>query len=755
MRRRDILAACAVAVAVGGVLALPALDRLEGLSIDALFWLRHKAVGRLNDPARSPTVVVAIDEETYRTPPFADIPNAMWTPELAEVLDAVLEGGAKVVGFDIVYPTSVENRDERLRGFDRKFLLTLRNAARSGKVVLGKVQHQEYPVAPSRGQSFAVGNEKNIRALNVINDDDEIIRRVPMTLDSENRGAGIRRDPSLALELAQRALDTEAARQPDGGLMLGGYRIPGSERNAMPLNFDGGNGDIPTYSLADLFHCAAAGKAEYFRRHFAGKVVLIGATLDVEDRRLTAKRFTTAAERPAAENDRCVRPPMAQLFRGDLVRDTIPGVYVHATAVNNLLRGDALIEVGRPLYAAISVGLIGAAAFITVALSPIMAAAALGAAGAAWMGLATAAFRHGMALPLFDPLIGAAVAFAILLGYRFAVADRDKRFLRRSFALYLAPAVIDKLIESDTPPALGGESRDVSVLFSDIAGFSKISESLSPAELVSLMNEYLSAMTDIVEQHGGFVDKYIGDAIVAVFGAPLDDPDHALNAVRAALACRARLIDLNQTVPAFQGRALAVRIGINTGEALVGNIGSRRRFNYTVMGDMVNLASRLEGVNKAYGTDITIADTTASRLGGRIACREIDTVRVVGRDRPVSIFEPLAEIGALDPARENAAAIYAAGLAAWRARDFSAAVAAFGGIADRDPAAAKFAARARMLAAAQPVPQPNRRVAIARFGLGQPDKPQRIAMIGIERQYAAHHGDKIRRQLVAIGVSGE
>ena len=159
------------------------------------------------------------------------------------------------------------------------------------------------------------------------------------------------------------------------------------------------------------------------------------------------------------------------------------------------------------------------------------------------------------------------------------------------------------------------------------------------------MNEYLTAMTDIVEEHGGFVDKYIGDAIVAVFGAPLDDEAHAVSAVRAALACHHRLDELNRTDALFGSCKLDHRIGLNSGEALVGNIGSRRRFNYTVMGDTVNVASRLEGANKFFGTSIMASETTMALTGSTFAWRELDIVRVQGRARPVRVFEPLAEAG--------------------------------------------------------------------------------------------------------------
>jgi len=172
------------------------------------------------------------------------------------------------------------------------------------------------------------------------------------------------------------------------------------------------------------------------------------------------------------------------------------------------------------------------------------------------------------------------------------------------------------------------------VFFSDIEGFSLIAEKMPPDDLMELMNAYLSAMTDVIERHGGYVDKYIGDSVVAVFGAPADDPDHAANAARAALDCCAQLTELNASSPLFQGYRLAQRIGINSGEALVGNFGSRRRFNYSVMSDAVNLASRLEGANKFYGTTVIASETTVALTGRyRSAGRAVSRPRTaIGRD---------------------------------------------------------------------------------------------------------------------------
>jgi class 3 adenylate cyclase len=289
------------------------------------------------------------------------------------------------------------------------------------------------------------------------------------------------------------------------------------------------------------------------------------------------------------------------------------------------------------------------------------------------------------------------------MGYRFVIADKGKRLLRQSFALYLAPALIEKMLSSNKPPVLGGETRNVTVYFSDIADFSAIAEKIPPTELVAAMNEYLSAMTDVIEAHGGFVDKYFGDAIVAVFGAPLDDPHHATNAVRAALRCAASLAMLDRVSAAFGG-TVRQRIGLNSGEALVGNIGSRRRFNYTVMGDVVNLASRLEGSNKLYGTTVIASEATVTLTGRTFVWRELDAIRVKGRRQAVRIFEPLGVAGEVAPELPSRAQAYGAGLTRYRARDFAAAAEQFALGAHDDPPSALFLERARQLAQQPPGP---------------------------------------------------
>jgi adenylate cyclase len=688
-RLRDALVAGIIALAAGLAFAVPSGTWLDGLSLDLLFWLRERVAPASH--GHSPTVVIALDEETYRREPFKDVPRAMWTPQLAKVLNATLDAGAKVVGFDLIYPTTI---DTYIRGYERDWLLALRRAAREGRLVLGKVQHQAEPILPHVGALRIVG-EDNVRSLNAHEEEDGVVRRMPLMFDKPDSG----REPSFALDLAVRATGAKVERT-DAGLSFGDFLVPGSRDGTIALRFVGGARDVPTYSLADLAACIDKGDEAFLRQAFQGRIVLVAVVLDVEDRKLTSKRLITGG--PGAASARCALAPLPGIGEGQAVRrDTVPGVYLHATAINNLIDGSALRHAGRParLWATTGVALIAGALAFT--LSPWLAGAGVIVLGAAWIAAATAAFINALVLPLLTPLLAAATTFGLQWGYRFIVADRDKRFLRDVFQRYLAPAVVDQLVEGQRLPELGGETRELTVWFSDVESFSKIAERLGdPHALVDFMNKYLTEMTSIVKEHGGFVDKYIGDAIVAVFGAPLADPAHARQAVASVLACQARLAQIQTVFMLPPDLPVLARAGINTGEMLVGNIGSRDQFNYTVMGDAVNLASRIEGANKAYGIYAMVSDTTRRACGDAFAFRELDTVRVVGREAPLTLYEPLTREQA--EARRDMHQIYARGLARYRVSDFAGAIAQFSRIAKDDPPAGQLLLRCRRLMANRP-----------------------------------------------------
>ena len=553
---------------------------------------------------------------------------------------------------------------EKVRGFDRDFLRALAGAAANGKVVLGEILGGNQPVRPSPGQRIAVRQQQNIRPLNVHIDSDDIVRRLPLSFTVN--GAKV---PSMAVELASRALGAAPEFDERGRLTLAGYRVPGRVPNTMTLNFEGGADDIPTFSFADLRACAVKNDKDYFPalvrrkgRHFR-HAFSISRTAG-----MTSKRFATGIEGARAPRCAAESTPVTAGFR----ISTIAGVYIHATAVNNLISRNAVVEPGPLVRFLISALFAALAAVAAWRFRPLSAALAWMAVIMASIAGATIAFNHALALPIAEPFLASLFALAATIGFRFVVADKDRRLLQKSFALYLAPHVINRMLSSNKLPELGGETRNVTVFFSDIEGFSLIAEKMSPDSLMELMNEYLSAMTDVIERHGGYVDKYIGDSIVAVFGAPADDPDHAANAARAALDCCTQLAELNASSPLFQEYKLAQRIGINSGEALVGNFGSRRRFNYSVMSDAVNLASRLEGANKFYGTTVIASETTVALAGEAFAWRELDAIRVKGRTQALKIYELLALSAGLTSSQAALIANYADGLAQWRAREFDA-----------------------------------------------------------------------------------
>lgn len=682
--------AAAIALAASLIMAMPFTQRLEKTSLDTLFWLRHQLQqtmpGLFSTEKDSEVVILAIDEETYQQPGFNETPRVMWTPQYAAVITSIMQAGARVFAFDIVLPTSVESR---FKGYDKSFLRTLYKYGRSGKLVLGKVQHFASPVKPYPGHSFAVGNEKNIRLLNLGNsskDDDGIIRDLPLWFDQGNRI-----DPSMAVELAARASNEKISYVKNKPLTIGGYKIPVTSDNTMLINFNTQANYIPSYSLADIYACSQKADVDYFKRHFKDKIVLLGAVLGLEDRKKAASHLANSREGLRVP-ERCAIPYDAEKYASTEIRDDISGVYIHANAINNILHNNALTETPAASYALLSFPLALAVALFTLLLSPLRLSLAVFGSIIIWVVIVVINFTNGLVLPLIDPIIAAAITLSATLGFRFIVADKDKRIIKRAFGLYLEPAVIEQMMKDGDRPELGGEERELTVWFSDIAGFTSISESLEPNELVDFLNKYFDVMTCIVKDYGGFVDKYVGDAIIAVFGAPKYDPEHALHAVQSALACDKKLKELEHSFNLPGKLNVTARIGINTGKMLVGNIGCSNRLNYTIMGDAVNLAARLEGVNKMYGTCIMASDTTIKQCADKIEVRELDIVRVKGKEVPTIIYEPLHPDMINNQQRQD----FAEALNNYRHRNFQTAYEQFLQLAKAgDLVAEKFAGRAK------------------------------------------------------------
>jgi len=310
-----------------------------------------------------------------------------------------------------------------------------------------------------------------------------------------------------------------------------------------------------------------------------------------------------------------------------------------------------------------------------------------------------AADRLDWWLPVAPLITATALAMIAAVIVNYAVEGRQKRFIKGAFKQYLSPIVIEKLMADPDRLTLGGEEKVLSIFFSDIQGFTSISEKLSPTELTGLLNGYLTAMTDIILETGGTIDKYEGDAIIAFWNAPLELADHAERAVRAALQCQAKLAAMRADLKARYGSEIFVRIGINTGPVVVGNMGSNQRFDYTFLGDAGNLAARLEGINKQFGTFLMISQNTRQAIGNTFSVRELSRVRVVGKSEPITIYEPM--LPETEAARREPLAAFQSALATYYAGGFTQAQAQFAAISG-DPVAAIYAKRCTTLSAAPP-----------------------------------------------------
>jgi adenylate cyclase len=286
-----------------------------------------------------------------------------------------------------------------------------------------------------------------------------------------------------------------------------------------------------------------------------------------------------------------------------------------------------------------TLGLTLAVAAVGALAAPWVTALATLALAGGFVWYATRVLGQGLWLPLVVPLVALALTFLADLAWMYFVEGREKRRVKRLFSRYVSKDVYQQLLASPHEAALGGERREMSVLFSDMRGFTTLSESGEAEDLVRQLNQYFTRMVDVVFAHRGTVDKFVGDMIMALYGAPLDDADHADHAVQTALAMVRELEQLNR-LWAIEGRAaLDIGIGINTGEMIAGNIGSDTIMSYTVIGDNVNLGARLESLNKDFGTRILISEATRRQLKGTYELRPLGDVTVKGKTRAVQVFE--------------------------------------------------------------------------------------------------------------------
>ena len=482
---------------------------------------------------------------------------------------------------------------------------------------------------------------------NAIPDADGTIRTVPVV---------VRLESDLYTPLSVQAVSAFLHDDPRGEVAVWGMtdfspgkeiHLPTTPQGKLFINYRGGTDTFPYISATDILNDHIPPGA------VKDKIVILGAT--------------------ATGIFDAVTTPFEAVY---------PGPEVHATLVDMMLNKNFLylppwsggITLLTMMGLAVVLGLL-----ISGAGAVKGAAIALTGFTAYVLACQYAFSAHGCILNMVYPLLTILITYGLMTAHTFLTVTRQKRFIRNAFSTYLSPSVVRQLEETPESLKLGGEKRRITAFFSDVASFTRISESLSPEALVGLLNEFLTEMTDIILKHGGTVDKFEGDAIIAFFGAPTKIDHQEEAAAKVAIEMQKRLAQLRTQWEGQNKPLLFMRIGMATGDAVVGNMGSKNRMDYTMMGDTVNTASRLEGANKVYGSAILVCEATfsAATASGKVYGREIDRVLVMGKSRPVRIYELMGMTADLDDTSKQLAAAYSHGVQAMYSGDWNGAAALF------------------------------------------------------------------------------
>ena len=714
--RASLLIALAVAVVTVALHYLESRDVFAGFrvlraielkSLDIRFQLRGP-----RDPGDE-IVIVAIDEKS-----IGEYGRYPWDRGVvARLIDRLASYGAKAIAFDVFYAEPQKQRtvqrlrtlldkverapeqdraalrahkrwiEDELRGADEDGLMAaslLRAAEKGVGVCLAVhfISEEEKRITGFAGRRltatgkeilnesaypvvFPRGSEREAflrlypqrKATGVVNAIDVFAANVYYegSADYAKDFSGIVRDecvaiefdgsfyPSLAVQAYRAFRDVKLADvRLDLGqqLTLGDVVAPLDGRSRLLINYCGPHGTFRHFSFSDV------AEGRWSADHFKGKAVLVGATAQgIGD--FVATPFS--AETPGVEKHASV---LASLLHREFLRGQ--WATLHWDLLNVLvlcLVLGVVLAVLPPAY--------GAGAFFLIWAGYCM-----------WVHYAFV--EQGAWRNVTLPTVAAFGCFGFIALYRAVFEERKKRLLKGVFEHYLHPTVVTQIMREPGRVQLGGEEQEMSIYFSDIENFTHISEHLTPSALIAVLNSYFSEMTEIILWHNGLLDKYVGDEIVAAFGPPLGLNDHAIHACMAAIECQEKLAQL-RIESREQGHAeMFARIGINSGQATVGNIGSAtaKRFNYTIIGDAVNLASRLEAANKEYGTYVMISETTCRLVRDDVAVRELDLIRVPGRDEPVRIFQPVARAHDVSPENQKVLDFYHRGLELYRKREW-------------------------------------------------------------------------------------
>ena len=597
------------------------MDSLENVYYD--YW--HQFAGKRRDAKYS--AVVAVDEQTLDV--YKDDPLAFWQPHFARVMETLTRAGVKVIGLDYLYQVSAEDWLRKLnlpgsdssRSYDSPFRAQL---AAGNKILITQLVElsngEGRLLLPPRDHLYLLPqgiNDLGIANLNP--DEDNSVRRFLPVFDPDPGKPAM----GFATQLALRAAGLDPTLNEWD---IAGVKLPREARPRL-IGYVGPPGTIPTVSMSKLLKPDALADPEV--RQLQGRVVIIAAN----DR---------------GTQDRHPSPYSRAIFGKQ--SDQMIGGEIHANIVETILSGQYPRRLPLAVEWIYVLALVVIAALLYLRLHPAGGLVVAVALGLACLAPAWFMFLDDWLLPVGRMQMALGIGFLTTLGLRLTGEERERARLKKMFGRYVSDDVVKVLTEGERPD-LSGESVHVTVLFSDIRNFTSISEKLDAHEVVEMLNAYFSRTTEPILIEGGMVNKFIGDAVMAIFGSPVRHPDHARRAIRAALQMAKEAEEFKQWMrERFPGRGLpefGIGIGVHSGEAVIGDIGSVKRTEFTAIGDTVNAASRLEGVTKEMQCVLVASKATVDAAGDGVITGKRETVKVKGKDELIEVFEILG----LNPAK--------------------------------------------------------------------------------------------------------
>ncbi len=562
------------------------------------------------------TAVVAIDDETLHA--LKEDPLAFWAPHFGKALKVLTEVGAKAIGFDLLYQVSAEGWLRKLNlpdnDISRSYDAPLRAALSNGNMVLithlVTLKDGAQLLTPPADQLVML--PRGIHDLGVANlfpDEDKYIRHFMAAVDPDPQKPGL----GFAMQLALRAVGMDPTHSV--------WKIAGTRLTREPIprliGFSGPPGTIPVVSMGSLLKPDAL--QDPVVRALKGKVLIVAATSSgTPDQHFVPYSRGAHAEQMA-------------------------GGEIHANIAETILSGRYPRPMPLTVVIAYLVALLLLCAWGFMRLSVLKGLALTLCACMVVAIFSYLSLKIDWVAPVAQPQVGILVAFLMTVGLRLTGEERERARIRTMFGKYVSDAVVEKLLSDERRPDLGGETLTVTVLFSDIRGFTTISEKLSAHEVVEMLNAYLTRVCEPILAEGGTVDKYIGDAVMAVFGSPVQHPDHARRAVRAALGMAREADGFKRWMrERFPDRGLVefgVGVGLHSGEAVIGDIGTPKRKEFTAIGDTVNAASRLEGVTKEMGCVVVASEATVQAAGVGVKTGKFEQVKVKGKSEPIPVYE--------------------------------------------------------------------------------------------------------------------